>query len=64
MLERDALSQDELMPMITSVEPWSGAIAIGMPGKLMVLYFDDEAEGQVLVPADASDRLTPLIQGL
>lgn len=60
MLDRDVLSPDELMPMITSVEPWSGDIAIGMPGKLLVLSFDDESEGQELMPADGYDRLPPL----
>ena len=57
-LPRDAVSpRDELVPMITSVEPWSGAIAIGMPNMLKVLRFGGgDGEGDELFPAESYTR--------
>jgi hypothetical protein len=60
MLEPNTISPaDELMPMITSVEPWSGAIAIGMPKMLKILHFDggDEDEEDLEVRASSYSRL-------
>ncbi|EJD04895.1 uncharacterized protein FOMMEDRAFT_18615 [Fomitiporia mediterranea MF3/22] len=31
---------DEIEPNISSVDPWSGAIAVRMPGMMKILYFD------------------------